>query len=357
MTKRVLLPLLLLAGCLPAFQKGAPVLHDVALYADGGGRLYGYFYGEPATLSVGGRELELTRGASGDPLSVPTALLVEGNPYLQQEVAPLTSAPVAIQTVPYSTDLTVSANETVLGVRYYDGERWFTLLGRAAAGFSERVVPRAEADGLYGLGELTRAEAEVFGQRVQAQGPVVVTALEGVRERTRQANGLGDYRHTALAVQRGLETPSETVGVTPTPLAAPWREVGRGTQATGGDAPSFELATTDAQFENLWRRAYGGMLTPPPLPAVDFGRESVAAVFLGTQASGGYGVEVHNVALEGSEAFLDVAVTEPAPGTLTTQALTNPWVMVALGVPDLSTVNFRGTEDGDLLGVARSGEK
>lgn len=354
MTKfRVLLPLLLLAGCLPAFQEGAPVLHDVALYADGGGRLYGYFYGEPVTLSVGGRELELTEGASGDPLSVPTALLVEGEPYLQQDVAPLGSAPVVVQTIPYSTDLTVSVNEAVLGARYYDGERWFTLLEEAAAGFSGRIVPRAEADGLYGLGELTRAEAEVFGRRVQAQGPVVVTALAEVRERTRQANGLGDYRHTALAVQRGLET----VGVTPNPLAAPWRELGRGTQATGGDAPSFELATSAAQFENLWRRAYGAMLTPPPLPPVDFGRESVAAVFLGTRTSGGYGVEVHNVALTGSEAFLDVAVTEPAPGGLTTQALTNPWVMVAVGVPDLSTVNFRSTADGELLGVAGSGEK
>lgn len=357
MTKfRVLLPLLLLAGCLPAFQEGAPVLHDVALYTGGGGRLYGYLYGEPATLSVGGRELELTQGASDDPLSVPGALLVEGEPYLQQDVAPLTNAPVAIQTVPYSTDLTVSANEAVLGVRYYDGERWFTLLGEAVAGFSGRVVPRAEADGLYGLGALTRAEAEVFGRRVQAQGPVVVTALAEVRERTRQANGLGDYRHTALAVQRGLETVDEPVGVTPTPLAAPWRELGRGTQATGGDAPSFELATSEAQLENLWRRAYGAMLTPPPTPEVDFGRESVAAVFLGTRTSGGYGVEVHNVTLEGADAYLDVAVTEPAPGTLTTQALTNPWVMVALGVPDLSKVNFRGTDDGELLGVAQNGQ-
>ena len=30
--------------------------------------------------------------------------------------------------------------------------------------------------------------------------------------------------------------------------------------------------------------------------------------------------------------------------------------LVALGVPDLSTVNFRGTNDGELLGVARSGQ-
>ena len=148
-----------------------------------------------------------------------------------------------------------------------------------------------------------------------------------------------------------------SIGVTPTPLAAPWRELGRGTQATGGAAPRVELAPAAAQVENRWRRAYGAMLTPPPRPAVDFGREGVAAVFLGTQASGGYGVEVHNVTLEGREAFLDVAVTEPAHGGLTTQALTNPWVMVALGVPDLGTVNFRSTDDGELLGVARSGEK
>lgn len=351
MIKRPLLLLpLLLTGCLPSFQAGAPVLHDVALYTGQSATLYGYFYGEPTTLSVGGRDLELTQGASDDPLSIPNALLIEGEPYLQQDVTPLGNAPVVVQTVPFSTDLTVTTNEAVDGVLYFDGELWFTLLGRAEPGYSGRVVPRERPDGLFGLGRLTRAEANVFGRNLEARGPVVVTALAEVRDRTRQANGLGDYRNTTLVVRQGLQT----AGVTPTPAASEWDVLATGTQATGGDSPSFELATGPADLERLWNRAYGTVTPQPPVPEVDFGRSSVAAFFLGTQNSGGYSVEVQNVAVERGEVYLDVATTEPAPGTLSTQALTNPWVMVRVGAPNLGSAWFRDVATGELLGTARS---
>lgn len=346
-----LFSLLLLTGCLPVFQEGAPTLHDVALYTAQGGALYGYFYGEPATLSVGGRELELTEGASDDPLSVPNTLLIEGQPYLRQDVTPPGNAPVVVQRVPYSTDLAVTAEEDVEGVLYFDGDMWFTLLGAVDAGYSNRVVPRERAEGIYGLGELTRAEAEVFQRELEARGPVVVSALAEARDRTRQANGLGGYVNTALAVQRGITT----VAVTPTPAEAPaWEVLATGTQATGGDSPDFELATSQTDLENLWRRAYGSLSDLPPTPEVDFGDSSVAAVFLGTRTSGGYSVDVQNVTAQDGEVYLDVAATEPAPGTLTTQALTNPWVMVRIGAPNLSSAWFRDASSGELLGTARS---
>ncbi len=354
MTKKAFLLLpLLLAGCLPSFQAGAPVLHDVALYTAQNGSLYGYFYGEPTTLSVGGRDLELTKGASDDPLSVPNALLVEGQPYLKQAVTPLGNAPVVVQSVPFSTDLMVTTTEAVEGVLYFDGELWFTLLGAADTGYAGRVVPRERPDKLFGLGELTRAEADVFGRNLEARGPVVVTALAEVRDRTRQANGLGDYRNTTLVVRRGLETAGVTA--TPAATAAPaWEVLATGTQATGGDSPSFELATSQAELERLWNRAYGLMVPKPPVPEVDFGRSSVAAFFLGTKNSGGYSVDVQNVAVESGEAYLDVATTAPAPGTLSTQALTNPWVMVRIETPNLGSAWFRDVSNGELLGTARS---
>ncbi len=347
--RAVLLLPLLLTGCLPSFQAGAPVLHDVALYTAQGGALYGYFYGEPTTLSVGGRDLELTQGASDDPLSVPRALLIEGQPYLKQELTPLGNAPVVVQTIPLSTDLMISANEAVEGVLYFDGELWFTLLDAEDAGFSGRIVPRERPDRLFGLGGLTRAEANVFGRDLEARGPVVVTALAEIRERTRQANGLGDYRNTTLVVRQGLET----AGVTVTPAAPEWNILATGTQATG-DAQSFELATSRADLEALWNRAYGAVTPQPPVPEVDFGRSSIAAFFLGTQSSGGYSVDVQNVAVESSEVYLDVAITEPAPGSLSTQALTNPWVMVQVDAPNLGSAWFRDVANGELLGTARS---
>ena len=351
--KAILFLPLLLAGCLPSFQAGAPVLHDVALYTPQGGALYGYFYGEPASISIGGRDLKLIKGASDDPLSVPGALLVEGQPYLKQDVAPLGNAPVVVQRLPYSTDLWVTTNEAVEGVLYFDGTLWFTLLGPTDAGYSARVVPRERPDKLFGLGGLTRAEAEVFGRNLAARGPVVVTALTQARDRTRQANGLGDYRNTTLVVRPGLTT----AGVTATPAATAspaWEILATGTQATTSDSPSFALATSPTDFEALWNRAYGTMVTPPPLPQVDFGSSSVAAFFMGTQRSGGYSVDVQNVAVEKGEAYVDVATAKPAPGTLSTQALTTPWVMVRIGVPNLGSAWFRNVSNGELLGTARS---
>ena len=347
-----LLPLLL-AGCLPSFQAGAPVLHDVALYTPQGGSLYGYFYGDPTTLSVGGRELKLTKGTSDDPLSVPRALLAEGKPYLEQAVTPLGNAPVVVQALPFSTDLRVTTNEAVEGVLYFDGELWFTLLGRADAGFSGRVVPRERPDKLFDLGRLTRAEAEVFGRDLEARGSLVVTALAQIRDRTRQANGLGDYRNTTLVVRPGLTT----AGVTATPAAAAapaWEVLATGTQATTSDSPDFELATSRPDLQTFWNRAYGTMTAVPPLPEVDFGSSSVAAFFLGTQRSGGYSVDVQNVAVEQGEVYLDVAITQPAPGTLSTQALTTPWVMVRVDAPNLGSAWFRDVSTGELLGTARS---
>ncbi len=353
-----LLSLLLLAGCLPAFQRGAPTLHDVALYTPAAGTIYGYFYGEPAELTVSGEPVKLTRGPSDDPLSVPSALLIDDAPYLEEAVAPLGNAPVVVQRVPYSTDLMVSAEQDVLGILYYDGDAWFTVADELRAGYSSRVVPRQRIEGLYGLGELTRAEAEVFQRNLEARGPVVVTALAQPKDRTRQANGLGAYLSTALVVQKGLTT----VAVTPTPTNPDtnpdWEVLARGTQATGGDSPSYELVTSEAGLEMLWGRAHGSMVESPPLPEVDFGRSSVAAVFLGTRSTGGYSVEVQNVALQDGELYLDVAITEPAPGSITTQALTNPWVMVKIDTPSLGSAWFRNVSTGDLLGTARGiGEK
>ena len=344
-----------LTSCVPSFQQGAPVLHDVALYSAQRGALYGYFYGEPAELSIGGREVTLTKGASDDPLAVPAALLVDGQPYLEQSVNPLGAAPVVVQLIPYSTDVMVTAQEAVDGTVYFDGEGWFTLLGRVQRGFNSRVIPTERSGGLYGLGDLTRAEAEVFGRALEAGGPVVVSVLTEARDRTRQANGLGGYLNTALAVQRGTPMTATPTPPNPGPTAAPdWDVLATGSQAAGGDSMSFELATSQNDLQNLWSRAYGTMTSPPPLPAVDFSRSSVAAVFLGTRSSGGYSVDVRNVTVENGELYLDVAVSEPAPGTLTTQALTNPWVMVRVDAPNLGSAWFRSVSSGELLGTARS---
>ena len=366
-----LTPLLLasLTSCLPEADEGLS-LHDVSLYvaAESAATLYGYFYGPPTDVSVGGRALTLSEGRTDDPLAVPSALLVNGEPTLNQRLAPLNATPLNVQRTRFSTDLIVSANEDLGTVAYYDGSLWFTLTEAVSAGEERRVVPRERVSGLFGLGELTREEASAFERLLTERGPVVVAALPERRTGARNVGGLSEYRRTALFTQEGLETEMSSAnqeGATEgsgssdanesAETGLTWEELAKGSQASGGESPRFFVATSRAELENLWGLAYGGLLTPPEVPDVDFSTESVAGMFLGQRPTGGYSVDVQGVSLEDGEVYLQVDVTEPAQGAITTQALTNPWVMVRINQPDLSNAWFREVDSGELLGVARAG--
>ena len=371
LTPLSLAPLLLisLTGCLPEADEGLS-LHDVSLYgaADPAATLYGYFYGPPTEVSVGGRALTLSEGRADDPLFVPSALLVNGEPTLDQRVAPLGATPLDVQRTRFSTDLIVRANEDLGTVAYFDGSLWFTLAEAVSAGEARRVVPRERVGGLFGLGELTREEASAFERLLTERGPVVVTALSERRTGARNVGGLSEYRRTALFAQTGLETEmsnadqggaDEGSGSSDANESAEtgltWQELAKGSQASGGEGSRFFVATSQAELENLWGLAYGGLLTPPEVPDVDFSAESVAGMFLGQRPTGGYSVDVQGVSLEDGEVYLQVDVTEPAQGAITTQALTNPWVMVRISQPGLSNAWFREAGSGELLGVARAG--
>ncbi len=374
---RYLTPLLssllivLLTSCLPEADEGLS-LHDVSLYGaaepENAATLYGYFYGPPTEVSVAGRALTLSEGRTEGPLAVPSALLVNGEPTLNQRLAPLGASPLEVQRTRFSTDLIVRANEDLGTVAYFDGSLWFTLTEEVSAGEERRVVPRERVSGLFGLGELTREEARAFEQLLTERGPVVVAALPERRTQSRSVGGLSEYRRTALFTQEGLETEmsSANQGADQRDMAEgsgeasetglTWEELAKGSQVSGGESPRFFVATSQAELENLWGLAYGNLLTPPDLPSVDFSRESVAGMFLGQRPTGGYSVNVQGVSLEDGEVYLQVDVTEPAPGAITTQALTNPWVMVRVSQPNLSSAWFREVGSEELLGVARAGK-
>ncbi len=348
---------LLFAGCVPQ-EEDALRLHDISLYNAGGGTLYGYFYGEPTNLedgedgglTVGGRTLELTEGASSAPLAVDNALLVNGEPHLSQALRPV-SPPFEVSRVPFSTDVIVRTGEGLQSLLYWDGNRWFTLLDDARPGFDARVSPRDRPEGLRDVGQLTRGEAEALARFFSERGPLVVGVLDAPPTRPRSVGGLDEYLRTALVVQEGLET-DRSVTITPVRELV-WDVIASGNQASAGDTAQFEIASSQEDFVRLWNMAYGSQLTLPPLPPINFGRESVLGFFLGTRSTGGYGVEVRDVTTEGGEYYVNVLVREPGPGTITTQAITSPWVLIRVPRPDIGVAWFRSVETGELIGVAR----
>jgi len=82
-------------------------------------------------------------------------------------------------------------------------------------------------------------------------------------------------------------------------------------------------------FTRLWNGLQAGG-QPGRAPAVDFKQEMVIAVFLGQKPTGGYAVEVTGVRQKGKRLVVEARVRQPDPGGFVTQALTQPYELVAV---------------------------
>src|SRR5688500_14003106 len=96
------------------------------------------------------------------------------------------------------------------------------------------------------------------------------------------------------------------------------------------------IARTPAEWQSLWK-AHGGAES---VPAVDFAKELVAAIFLGTRPTGGYRVEITAARREGQSLVLDYLERRPGADAIVSQALTSPFHIVRLPKHD-GPVTFR----------------
>ena len=65
-------------------------------------------------------------------------------------------------------------------------------------------------------------------------------------------------------------------------------------------------------------------------PAVDFTKEMVVGVFMGSRPSAGFNVEIVGTRLEGGTLFVQYRETKPAAGMMTAQILTSPYHLVSV---------------------------
>jgi hypothetical protein len=116
--------------------------------------------------------------------------------------------------------------------------------------------------------------------------------------------------------------------------SVPIRSLDKGTQ-TFVDVAKTVTARTPEEWAAVWKTHAPGR----PLPEVDFNREMVVGVFLGSRNSAGYAVEI--VSAENQQGALVVRYRETSPGrgAITAQIITSPYHFVA--VPKQSgTVRF-----------------
>jgi hypothetical protein len=99
----------------------------------------------------------------------------------------------------------------------------------------------------------------------------------------------------------------------------------RGTQSHI-EEPREVVIRTAGEWSELWK----AHAPAAPVPIVNFRREMVVGVFLGTRPTGGYSVEVATIEPKGSETVVTYRVEEPGRDAMVTQALTSPVHLVRL---------------------------
>ena len=115
----------------------------------------------------------------------------------------------------------------------------------------------------------------------------------------------------------------------------PLRTVGKGPMSAI-DQPRQVTVRSAAEWGALWKENGAN----PPLPAVDFSREMVVGVFVGTRPTAGYGVEIVRAIGNSSTLVVEYVETTPSRGTITAQILTAPYHLVAIPKRD-GTVVFK----------------
>lgn len=341
--------LLLLVSCMPN-DDAVLNLHDVALYGVEQSTLLGYFFGTPRQLTLGDETtVTLSEGRSDDPFAVTGALLVDGAPNVQEALAPVVS-PIQVARIPFSSDVFLTASASTGAVLYFDGNVWFDLAPSVNPGANQRIVPRQRLEGLRNLGELTDEEATMLERALAPQAPFVLAELPVPDRPLRNTSGINNYRRSDFFLQPSLPV-SDDVLVSNV-VEPRFTVLAEGDNATVSSA-DFAVATSDNALVALWNRAYGNQLAQPPLPEVDFRRESVVAMFIGQRPTGGYQIVIDEVTIEGGEVYVSVRESQPAEDAITSQVVTSPWLMLSVTRPELPIAWIRNADTGDLIAVAR----
>jgi hypothetical protein len=106
---------------------------------------------------------------------------------------------------------------------------------------------------------------------------------------------------------------------------------------SGHDEAGNYVIKTQEDWTELWTKVKSNEIPQPELPEIDFGRDMVIAVFLGTRNTGGYGIEITGI-VESSTVKVYAKEKTPEPGSMVTMALTQPYHIVKLQKVEKSIV-------------------
>ncbi len=93
---------------------------------------------------------------------------------------------------------------------------------------------------------------------------------------------------------------------------------------SGITSPTDLVVRDSAGWSTLWQLVHANQDPVPPLPAIDFTREMILAVGLGTRSTGGYNVLLTAASEDSAGVNVQVVETSPGADCITTQALSQP---------------------------------
>jgi hypothetical protein len=111
----------------------------------------------------------------------------------------------------------------------------------------------------------------------------------------------------------------------PPPSPGAVRTLDRGAQSNI-DSARQAVAHTAAEFAAIWK-AHN---YDKPAPAVDFSREMVVAVFMGSRPTGGFSVEIVSATERDGQLVVTYRERLPQPDAITAQVLTSPYHIAAI---------------------------
>jgi hypothetical protein len=103
------------------------------------------------------------------------------------------------------------------------------------------------------------------------------------------------------------------------------KTIDKGDQSNMDDGKQVAVKTA-AAFKQLWQQHSPDR----PLPAVDFTKEMVVGVFLGSRPSAGYTLEIVSAIQANGTLVVRYREAVPARGTMTAQVITSPYHLVAV---------------------------
>jgi len=95
---------------------------------------------------------------------------------------------------------------------------------------------------------------------------------------------------------------------------------------SGMDAPRQATVRTPAEFATLWK----SHAADRKMPDVDFTKNMVVGIFLGSRPTAGFGVEIVSAQPESGTLVVKYKETRPSRDTIAAQVLTSPFHLVAV---------------------------